>query len=378
MSETIKTNSDANMPVQAWYTYCPVYSAGNVDAELGWINEEFKKLGARLDYFRSTRDNDWWPHYRHNLDHLFRFGGCCPAIHVRADLRPTKLLGLHWIYEGGAMVVRTSDDIYRMGDLKGKRIGLSRSLNAKKNDWWRVTEERGIEMMLKLHGMTVDDVEIVDMPYDDNWYSEPEMLTPLDRPSDLWLKRDIKNDLAFRPLETALAEGEIDACYSADGMYLSQERSRQFSVIENLKNHPDWRLQVANCPYTLTVDAEFADKYPELVVAYMRGMIKVGRWSNANKKAAATLLHKVTFHPTEEDTAEAISEMDFVPNLSQENLAALALEKNFMLERGYIENDFDVADWIAPEFAEQAMHSLREEERGAASMPREQQTKSLA
>lgn len=344
--------------VQAWYTYCPVYNAGNVDAELGWIGEEFKKLGARLDYFRSTRANDFWPHYRHNLDNFFRFGGCCPAIHVRADLRPTRLLGLQWLYEGGAMVVRAGADIYRIEDLKGKRIGLSRSLNERKNDWWRVTEERGIEQMLRLHGMGRSDVEIVDMPYEDDWYSDPAMLAPLDRPSDLWLKRDIKRDLAFRPLETALAEGRIDACYSADGTYLTQERSGRFKIIENLKNYPDWTLQVANCPYTLTVDAEFADTHPELVVAYMRGLIKVGRWCNANRRAAATFLHKVTFHPTEQDTFEAISPMDFVPNLGPMNLAALNIEKEFMLSHGYIQNDFRIEDWTAPEFAEAALMDL--------------------
>jgi ABC-type nitrate/sulfonate/bicarbonate transport system substrate-binding protein len=355
---TLASHTASPAGVQAWYTYCPVYHAGNVDAELGWINEEYKKLGARLDYFRSTRANDWWPHYRHNLENFFRFGGCAPAIHVRADLRPTKLLGLQWLYEGGAMIARSGDGIHRMEDLVGKRIGLSRSLNKRKNDWWRVTEERGIELMLKLHGMSHNDVVIVDMPYEDDWYSNPAMLEPLDRPSDLWIRRDIKNDKAFRPLEQALAEGKIDACYSADGMYLTQERSGKFKIIENLKNYPDWTLQVANCPYTLTVDAEFADKHPELVVAYMRGLIKVGRWCNANKRAAATFLHKVTFHPTEEDTAEAIAHLDFVPNLSAMNIAALNIEKDFMLKRGYIENDFPIADWMAPEFADAALKSL--------------------
>ena len=36
-------------------------------------------------------------------------------------------------------------DIYRITDLKGKKIGLSKSLNTIKNDWWRIQEEQGIE-----------------------------------------------------------------------------------------------------------------------------------------------------------------------------------------------------------------------------------------
>ena len=112
------------------------------------------------------------------------------------------------------MMVRARDDIYRMEDLKGKKIGLSKSLNTIKNDWWRIQEEQGIELMLRLNGMTRDDVEIVEFPYADDWYDKPEMLAPMENPSELWLKRDHKHDLAFRPLETALEKGVVDAIYT--------------------------------------------------------------------------------------------------------------------------------------------------------------------
>ena len=40
------------------------------------------------------------------------------------------------------MLVRARDDIFRMTDLKGKKIGLTKSLNTIKNDWWRIQEHR--------------------------------------------------------------------------------------------------------------------------------------------------------------------------------------------------------------------------------------------
>ncbi len=46
--------------VQVWYTYCPVIHAGNVDGELGWISQEYKKLGVKYSYFRSVRENDYY------------------------------------------------------------------------------------------------------------------------------------------------------------------------------------------------------------------------------------------------------------------------------------------------------------------------------
>ncbi len=293
MSKHKKKASSAG--VKAWYTHCPVFNAGNVDSELGWIEEEFKKLGAKFDYFRSVRENDFWPHYRHNLDNFFRSGGCAPAIHVMADIRRTKLIGLQWLYEGGGMVARVDADIYTIKDLRGKKIGMSKSLNNRKNDWWRVTEERGMEMMLKVNGMTREDVTIVDFPYMDDWYSEPAMLEPLKRPSDLWLKRDLKNDLAFRPVETHLEKGECDAIYTADCTWPAQQMSGKFQT--HRESHKIYGLDPAGgqCPRTPSPWMWSAPrkKHPELVVAYMRGTVKVARWINANKRAAATLAPQI-------------------------------------------------------------------------------------
>ncbi|MGZ4927743.1 MAG: hypothetical protein ACXV76_05620 [Halobacteriota archaeon] len=65
-----------------------------------------------------------------------RFGGLFPPVHVHADIRRTKLLGATHVYEGGCMMVRARDNIYRRKDLTGKKVGLTKSLNTIKNDWW--------------------------------------------------------------------------------------------------------------------------------------------------------------------------------------------------------------------------------------------------
>ena len=107
-------------------------SANNIDQELGWCREEFKKIGVEYDFMRHAPENDWYPHYIHNLDNLIRFGGLYPPIAVHADVRKTVLLGATNVYEGGCMVVRADDKIFRMKDLKGKKIGLSKSLKTLK------------------------------------------------------------------------------------------------------------------------------------------------------------------------------------------------------------------------------------------------------
>jgi ABC-type nitrate/sulfonate/bicarbonate transport system substrate-binding protein len=349
---------------EVYYTNCPLVSASNVDEGLGLTKKEFKKIGVKYLYLRSTPENDWYPHYIHNLDNCIRFGGLFPPIEVHADIRRTRLLGVTQMpAEGGVMMVRAKDDIFRMCDLKGKKIGLSKSMNQIKNDWWRIQEHQGIELMLKMNGMTMDDIELVEFPYADDWYNDPAMMgPPMDLSIDLWLKRDHKNDLAFRPLESALAKGIIDAMY-LQSRPLQQvcEMTGKFAAIEDLSRYPDWRLQVANIPAAITCSDVMAEKHPELAVAFMKGMINAGRWANQNKYAAAEILDQQTFYQDIEHTYQGIRDVDLVPNLSRKNLAAVEIGKNFMLSHGYIKNDFDVQKWAAPEFLEAAAKELVEE-----------------
>jgi len=368
VKETTFTNTKLNTVKLNWkevyYTNCPLVSASNVDQELGWTREEYKKIGVKYAFLRSVRENDWYPHYIHNLDNLIRFGGLFPPVHVQADIRRTRLLGVtHAPHEGGCMMVRSRDDIYLMTDLKGKKIGLSKSLNRVKNDWWRIQEEQGIELMLRMNGMTRKDVQIVEFPYADDWYNNPEMLDPMDNASELWLKRNHKYDLAFRPLETALLKGVVDAIYTQSKPFQHlQEATGKMKAIEDLSRYPDWTLQVANIPAAITCTAEMAEKHPELAVTFIKGMIKVGRWSNEHKHAAAAILDKQTFYLDVEDTYQGIKDIDMVPNLSPQNLASVEIGKDFMLSHGYIKNDFDVHKWAAPEFLEKAARELLEEE----------------
>jgi ABC-type nitrate/sulfonate/bicarbonate transport system substrate-binding protein len=206
-------------------------------------------------------------------------------------------------------------------------------------------------------------VEIVDFPYPDDWYDKPEMLTPMENPSELWLKRDHKRDLAFRPLETALLTGAVDAIYTQSKPFQHlQEATGKIKAIEDLSRYPDWTLQVANIPAAITCTDVMAEQHPELVIAFMRGMIKVGRWANEHKHAAAAILDKQTFYLDVEDTYRGIKDMDLVPNLSPQNLASVEIGKDFMLSHGYIKNDFDVQKWAAPEFLEQAAKELLAEQ----------------
>ncbi|MBK6989428.1 MAG: ABC transporter substrate-binding protein [Bacteroidetes bacterium] len=236
-------------------------------------------------------------------------------------------------------------------------------MNQIKNDWWRIQEHQGIELMLRMNGMTMKDIELVEFPYADDWYNDAKMLEPMYNPSDLWLQRDHKHDLAFRPLETALEKGVIDAMYSQSKVLsVLTEATGKFAIIEDLSKYPDWRLQIANIPAAITCGDVMYNEHPELAVAFMKGMIRVGRWANENKHAAAGILDRQTYYLDVEDTYRGIKDVDMVPNLSPLNLASVERGKNFMLKKGYIKNDFDVNEWAAPDILEQAARELLEAE----------------
>ena len=119
---------------------------------------------------------------------------------------------------------------------------------------------------------------------------------------------------------------------------------------------------MANTPAVITCTDVMAKEHPELVVAYMKAMIKVGRWANENKHAAGAILNRQTFYLDAEDTYQGIKDVDMVPSLSAQNLQCIKIGKDFMFKNGYIKNDFDVDEWAAPEFLEQAATEVLKEE----------------
>ncbi len=136
----------------------------------------------------------------------------------------------------------------------------------------------------------------------------------------------------------------MDAIYTQSKPFQHlQESTGKFKSIEDLSRYPDWTLQVANIPAVITCTQEMADEHPELVLAFVKGMIKVGRWSNENKRAAAAILDKQTFYLDVDDNYRGIKHIDMVPNLSAQNLASIEIA---------------VHEWAAPQFAEQAVKEL--------------------
>ncbi|MEC5397361.1 ABC transporter substrate-binding protein [Uliginosibacterium sp. H1] len=350
----------SNTPAQeVLYTICPVFVATNVALELGFIDEEFRRVNAKPRYLRSLPDNaGWLPHFTHSLPKLFRDGGAIPTIQARADLTDTTLIATTAAVTGGQILVRSDSGIHRVGDLKGRRIGLTRSLATEKIDFVRGTAERGIELALAVNGLTRNDVQIVDLDA-----PEAKPAAPAERPAQNWtyLHNHVPED------QLALQEGRIEAIYISPARSIRLVATGEFKIIEDLDRYSDWTLRVTNGPYTTAVNTAFAKAHPEVVVAWLRAAIRGGQWVNANRRAAADIFARTTTYRDAEQIATLIQHQDFVPSLSPQNLAGVTIQKDFLVSHGYQKNDFRIEDWADASYLEEAHASLRAEAGHAGS-----------
>ena len=198
------------------------------------------------------------------------------------------------------MLVRARDPIYRMQDLKGKKIGLSKSLNMIKNDWWRIQEEQGIELMLMLNDMTRDDVEIVEFPYPDDWYDKPEMLVPRWR-THLSCGCGATTSTTCLPPAGDGAVKWCRRCHLQPNGTISDSSQRADRQNQGHRRPVQatrtGRLQGANVPADHHLHAMWMPRSTPSWSSPPEGLIKVGRWANEHKHAAAVILNNQTYLP---------------------------------------------------------------------------------
>ena len=352
-----RANKSTTALTETVYTICPVLVASHVAVHKGWLERELRRAGGSLKYLWSLAEDNWLSHFNHTLPNQFRDGGNIPAIHARSEGKRTKLIGLTWSTDGGQILVRADSGINRAAALRGKKIGLYKRGKSDRVDFWRATAERGILLSLDLDGLTPADVEIVDLRVDG---PEQSFVSPVANPAQRFKATDTGPGSHYGTEIDALLQGKVDAIYANRGRAHLFQRDGKVKAINDLGQHPDWTLQVANSPYTITVSEEFADGHRPIVVAYLRAVLKAGKWIQENRREAAEIFGEIVPHWTSQAVLRSsIAKQKFVPNLSARNLAGVEVEKRFLLERGYIRSDFNVAEWADPTFLEEALASER-------------------
>jgi len=357
MTLTIVSSTPAVAQNTLFYSICPVFVASNVAVELGWLDDELAAVGASSRYLGTLpNDEQRIAHFQHTLPFQIRDGGNIPPTWARARGADTVLIGATGFNSGGQIVVRADSGIYRVSELAGRRVGLPRPDTSYRASpaWWRANSEFGLNLILRLVGLKLTDLEVIDIPVNEATVTLP----PAKRPSEGWPQTE-REKLAFRlPEVAALGEGHVDAIFSNQGRSEVLARTGKFKVIEDLRRYPDWTLSAPSGPYLITASRKLIDEHSEIAIAFLRASIRAGRWISNNRRAAAELLHRVTYQPTVDETARDSAGIDFEPSLSPQNLETLKLLKNFLFDHGYIERDFDVDSWADHRFLDEARRGL--------------------
>jgi ABC-type nitrate/sulfonate/bicarbonate transport system substrate-binding protein len=329
-----------------WYTRCPLPTASGIAIEQGTLGHEFSPDGIEvLSLSESTSRDVRESHFDHSQENSFREGGNTPAIWSRSRGADTRLIGVTWVDQYQAVVALPESGIRRPSDLAGRRIGVSHHVNDQ-IDFMRGKSLRAVLTSLELSGLTTDDVELIDLPEAETYLGD-EDATPS---GTLWsakLQQSILRAEVF-----ALVRGEVDAI-SVNGSGGAALDALLGSVqVVDLGRHPDREVRISNAtPMVFTASGQLVRERPDLVRRYLETVRQAARWAEDNHRRALQIIAR-ELGDAEEWVEIAYGEDLFAslePSLNAEMHLAVENQKDFLLRHGFIEHDFDVGEWAAPE-----------------------------
>jgi ABC-type nitrate/sulfonate/bicarbonate transport system substrate-binding protein len=360
-----KENQASNIDT-LWFTRCAGNGRGGVPTatgiayQLGWFHEEFKRDGFRLrtlqdDDAREFRHN----HYDHQLPTLIREGGNIFSIPARAQGAKTRLIGLTWIDEGQSILVRQDSDIHSAADLKGKRLALPvyRAEDIAENKRGRSTARHhaihGYDGALRSAGLTFDDVTLIEVGSPDNDGAEV-------RPN---------GDGAWFGFQ-ALQDGEVDGFFVKGASAQDAARRHGFRVGVDLDKIPDRRFRVNNgTPRPITVHEYLLEHHHDLVVRFLRQVLRAAEWAKTNLEGVYDQLAK-EIGATREGLGAAYKNgfhLALAPDLSHERVELFRRQKALLLRHGVLDRDFDLDAWIDRGPIEEAARTLESSRRRPVS-----------
>ncbi len=319
-----------------WFTRCPVPTASGIAFKLGWLGEEFARDGIRVATLQDTQQLGRH-HYDHELPGLFREGGNVPALAARGAGTPTRLIGLTWIEEWQTILVRPDSGIRSPRDLRGKRLALPAwEAGDRPGSIARAMSLSGYKGALSLAGLDFTDVHLVEValhPRDDS-------LPPQEGLQRLWSGLD------------HLVRGEVDAVYVKGASAADAAQRLGLVVGIDLDQVATPRQRINNgTPRPITIHQNLLDEHYDVVVRFLAQTLRAADWASQNLDALRGILAEETRAASA--GVEAAYRGDFHtslhPDLSTERLEYLALQKNFLYRHGFLEHDFDLAQWVAPQ-----------------------------
>jgi ABC-type nitrate/sulfonate/bicarbonate transport system substrate-binding protein len=334
-----------------WFTRCPVPTATGLAYKLGWLTEEFSRDGIEVLTLQDAGPDLARHHYEHGLPSLIREGGNLLAIPAKAQGAHTRLIGLTWIDEWQAILVRPDSDIRSPRQLAGKRLALPAFREADIRDNKRGRSiARGMSLQgyrgaLASAGLTLDDVQLVQVG-SGGGDGAAGRRGNLGR---LWE--------GLGPL----ARGEVDAVYVKGASAVDAAREHGAVVGIDLDLLPDRRFRVNNgTPRPITVHQDFLDEHFDLLVRFLDQTLRAAAWAKTNLAAVRDILREETGAGAEgvETAYREGFHLSLAPSLSADRVELFRQQKHFLLTHGFLDHDFDFEAWLDPRPLAEAQRRL--------------------
>ncbi|CAN7613813.1 ABC transporter substrate-binding protein [Phenylobacterium sp. LjRoot219] len=324
-----------------WFTRCPVPTATGLAYKLDWLTEEFARDNLPLDTLQERAGSELRRHhYDHQLPSLIREGGNLLAIGARAQGAPTRLVGLTWIDEHQAILVRPDSGILEPKDLKGRKLGLPTWIDhpipshQRGSSIARGMSLHGYKGALSYAGLNLDDVTFVEV--EARRRNPPGGEVTASSLAGLWSLH-------------ALADGDVDALYVKGAAAVDAAHQLGLVVGINLDRLPDRRFRVNNgTPRPITVHESLIENHFDLLVRFLYQTLRAADWARDNLGGVRAVLEAET-RGTAAAVGEAYSDealRSLHPTLDAERLALFEQQKRFTWIYGFSDNDFSLDEWI--------------------------------
>jgi ABC-type nitrate/sulfonate/bicarbonate transport system substrate-binding protein len=328
-----------------WYTRCTIPTAFSIAVERGLLADELAGE-IELRSLVSTPDRAFRDvHFTHDHPRFFRQGGNIPPIAARSRGVDVRVIGLSWTDIRYPVLTLPDSGIETAADLVGRRLALPRRPNIPV-DFWRATALRTYDQILRSVGATLDDVELVDVENSRPFVDEGrrEQLSGND---SLWGAHTVAS--LQRDEALALVRGEVDGIASEGQASSALIPYFGLRTVADLFDLEDPAARVNNSvPAPLTVSGALLDERPDVVERVLLRVLDASRWAAGHELEASRLVaRELGLHEEFLGLGYPSVHGQLDLDLSDERVAGLRSQHDFLLEHGFIDQPVDFGEFIA-------------------------------
>ena len=280
----------------------PLYSNIWVAYEMGYLEEELAAVGATFTWteFQSgPLVNEAVAAGEADLGYMADL----PAIIAKSSGQEIEVISnVAYGEKGLAVLVSPDSDIETVADLEGKQVAYATGSYA----------QHLLALLLDQEGLTLDDVESINLGAGDS--------------------------------PAALIAGEVDAIVIWE-QYISKMTSEGTAVVL-----ADGTGIKRGNMVTYAVSS-YAEEHPEVIEAYIRALDRADELIESDPETAAEAI-AADFDIDTDLMLSIFENFTYTTELTEDDINEIEAVKDFSLESGIIQNDFDIDDFINTEYLE--------------------------